>query len=290
MRLFVLTALVLVAFASNSVLNRIAVADGAMGSTSFVGIRILSGAVMLSILMLARRRAVAPLLTRSRLWGAGWLALYALGNSFAFERLEAGAGSLILFGGVQLTMFGGALYLGERIPRQRWFGAAIAFAGLAWLMWPSGASAPNLTGALIMVVAAFAWGIYSLLGRGARDPMGETAINFILAAAITGVVMVLRPDGISTLGIICAVLSGAIASGLGYSLWYAVLPKIPAALAAVAQLTVPVLAALGGVLTLGEPITWRFVIATAVVLGGLALSSLRARSPRADRNAPARQD
>ena len=205
-----------------------------------------------------------------RLQGTGALLIYMVGFSFAYVELEAGVGALILFGGVQITMFAGALLSGERPPETRWLGSVIAFGGLVWLLWPGAVGAPALFPAALMAAAALGWGIYSLVGRQATDPLAETGANFICAAPLALMVWVFIPDNMTAAGALLAILSGAATSGLGYALWYSVLPRLDAAVAALAQLTVPVIAVLGGIVLLGEAATTRLIFASIVVLGGVA--------------------
>ena len=268
----------MVAFAANSVLNRLALAEGDISPSLFAAIRLAAGASVLMILSLAQR-SHPRLWGRSRLFGAGSLALYVLGFSFAYLTLDAGLGALILFGGVQITMFAGAVVQRERVPTARWIGATVSLAGLAWLLWPEGASAPDPLGAALMAAAAFGWGIYSLLGRKAADPLAETAANFTVALPIGLLAVMLTGIGpqATALGITSAILSGAVTSGLGYALWYAVLPRLSASLAALAQLSVPVIAVLGGAAFLGEAPAARTLLAGAVVLLGIAVGTLAAR-------------
>ena len=280
MRLFLLTALTMTAFAANSVLTRLALTGTALGPGDFAAIRLASGAVMLMALVALRPRA-APLPLRARLPGAAMLALYVLGFSFAYVTLDAGVGALLLFGGVQITMFAGALVLRESIPPIRWIGAGIAFAGLAWVLWPPGRSAPDPLGAALMLAAALGWGLYSLAGRGGTAPLKATAANFLLATPL--VALAVLPAGLGSPqpeGIALAVVAGAVTSGLGYALWYAVLPGLGAQRAAVAQLTVPVIAIAAGALFLGERLSPAALVAAAVVLGGVALATLPARRVR----------
>lgn len=266
------------AFAANSVLNRAALAGAEAGPASFAVVRLASGAVVLAALAYGRGGRPA-FLTRKRLVGTASLFAYMLGFSFAYLSLDAGTGALILFGGVQVTMFAGALVLGERPAFARWIGAAVALAGLAWLLWPGAAGAPAPMAAALMSVAAAGWGVYSLAGRGVRDPLSETAANFLCAAPLAIAVWLLLPDGIGPRGLALAVVSGAVTSGLGYALWYAVLPRIDASAAALAQLTVPVIAAFGGALFLTELPGARLVLAGALVLGGVAYGVIRGRKP-----------
>ncbi len=270
--LILLTTVTMIAFAANSVLNRMALDGGLAGPGAFAAVRVVSGAAVLGALAQMRGGALdlSPV-------GAGSLALYVLGFSFAYVTLDAGTGALILFGGVQVTMFIGALILGERIPARRWAGAAIAMGGLIWLLWP-GQTAPPVFGGLLMLAGALGWGIYSLAGRGAVDPLSLTAANFVWAVPVAVLAWGLSQDGMTGPGLVLAVVSGAVTSGLGYALWYRVLPQLGPSRAAVAQLTVPVLAAIGGFLILREDPSARLVIASALVLGGVLLSVGERRS------------
>jgi drug/metabolite transporter (DMT)-like permease len=271
MRLFLLTALTMLAFAANSILNRMALQDGATGPAAFAAIRLVAGALALWALVAWRGGGWRPLWQAG---GAASLALYVLGFSFAYVSLPAGVGALILFGGVQITMFAGALILQEPVPARRWAGAALAFGGLVWLLWPIGGAAPDPAGAALMAAAALGWGIYSLLGRGATNPLRATAGNFVFAAPLGLLTLALLPDTATARGAALAVISGALTSGCGYALWYAVLPRLGAARAAVAQLTVPVIAAAGGLLLLAEGVSLRFALSALLVLGGVLLAAL----------------
>ena len=273
MGLVALAAVVMVAFAGNSVLNRLAVADGAIGAGPFAVIRLASGALALWAIATVRRRRPV--------W-AGWvgpasLLVYTVGFSLAYRGLDAATGALILFGGVQVVMFAGALAQGERIAPLRWAGMGVALAGLVLLLGP-GAGAPRPGPAASMALAALGWGVYSLAGRRAADPLGETAANFLVAAPLVVPLLLLGTGPASGRGIAMAVLSGAVTSGLGYALWYAVLPRLASSAAALAQLSVPLIALLGGVALIGEWPALRFAPAAALILGGIALGlSARAR-------------
>lgn len=270
MRLFLLTALVMVAFAANSVLNRLAVGAGEIGAVEFALIRLLAGAVVLLALVAIRGRGWRG----ATVAGVAGLAVYLFGFSLAYGHLDAGTGALILFGVVQMTMFGGALLSGEAVPMRRWAGAGLALAGLAVLVAPAGGA---WTGFAAMAAAGLGWGIYSLAGRGARDALAATAGNFALAlipAAGVALAVGVEFGAVTAWGVVLAVLSGAVTSGLGYALWYAVLPALGAARAGVAQLTVPLIAAAGGAVLIGESVGWRFALAAALVLGGVLLASL----------------
>ena len=269
LRLFGLTALTMVAFAANSLLNRAALVDGGTTPMAFAAVRVVAGALVL-VALVATRNGLPKSGVFGRAVGAGSLVVYLLGFSFAYIALDAGLGALILFGVVQVTMFVGAILSGERLPAARWIGAVAALLGLAWLVWPSEASAP-LSAVLLMTGAAVGWGVYSLAGRGASDALGETAANFVFAAPPVLLVWVLMAGGVDARGLVLGVISGALTSGLGYALWYSVLPTLDRTVAALAQLTVPVIAVLGGVLFLGEAVTGRLVLASLIILGGVAL-------------------
>lgn len=271
MRLFLLTALTMVAFAANSVLNKLGVARGEMAPLDFAMLRVWAGALML--LAILRLRAPAATSESGSLAGTAALLVYMLGFSLAYASLDAGVGALILFGVVQITMFGAAAAAGEPIPARRAIGAVIAFAGLAALLWPAGAAAPDLVGGALMAFAGGGWGVYTLLGRGARQPLARTERNFRVAAlALLPLLLVTGLPAGNALGYSAAVVSGAVSSALGYALWYRVLPQLPTTAAATAQLTVPVIALLGGMLVLSEALTWRFALASVLVLGGVALA------------------
>ena len=276
LRLFLVTALAMTAFAANSVLARLAMATGEAGPWSFTLIRLVSGAVVLALIV-SPRRAIT-----SGSWASGAaLLLYAAAFSLAYLTLATGTGALILFGIVQITMIGWGILQGERLAAARWAGLALALGGLVWLLLP-GLEAPPLIGALLMGAAGIGWGIYSLRGRGADQPTVLTAGNFarasVLAIVIAGPALLLSGEAAPSIeGIVYALASGAITSALGYAIWYAALRDLSASLAAIAQLTVPAIAAIGGMVFLSEPLTLRFVIATGLILGGVALASFARR-------------
>lgn len=275
-RLALLTALAMMAFAGNSLLCRAALANTQIDPASFTLVRIISGALTLWILVAARSSPGKP----AGSWPSA-LALfaYAAGFSFAYVTLPAGTGALLLFGAVQATMIAYGLARGERIVGLGLLGIVLAVSGLLGLLLP-GIEAPPLTGSFLMLGAGVAWGIYSLRGRGASRPLADTAGNFLRAAPLAVITSLLflpafRMDG---MGVLLAVASGAIASGLGYAVWYSVLPRLKATTAATVQLSVPAIAALAGVALLGEPITLRLVLASAAILGGIALFILARRT------------
>lgn len=274
MRFYLLVCVVLLAFASNSILNRMAVGGGEIDALLFAVVRAISGAAMLSVLVLAQRRGL-PVFRAARFVGAGSLTLYLVGFSIAYVQIDAGLGALILFGGVQVTMFSGAIASGERPPARRWIGSGLALAGLAWLSWPSGEAALPIIAVIAMLLAAVGWGIYSLAGRKATDPMAETGANFIWSVPPLMLLVMAMPvqlDGTlpTTTGYALAVVAGAITSGLGYALWYSVLPKLGRSTSALLQLTVPIIAMVAGVALLDEIITLRMVGAGLLTLGGIA--------------------
>lgn len=274
MRLVLLTCLALTAFAANSLLNRAALLGGAADPLVFAALRVMAGAVVLLLLVRLKRTA----LPRPGLWPIVALVTYMLGFSLAYRDLAAGTGALILFGGVQMTMFAGAMLSGEPLPASRIAGAALAFCGLVWLMLPGAGAVPGMIPALLMFVAAVGWGIYSLAGRGATDPLAATAVNFL--GALPLVVLPLLWTGAPTptaKGVALALVSGAVTSGMGYALWYALVPQLGAGLAAVAQLAVPVIAMAGGALLLAEWPDPVALMAAGVVLAGVALASLPRR-------------
>ncbi len=272
-RTALLTTFAMLAFAGNSLLCRLALRDTAIDAGSFTAIRLGSGALILAILLLSRRKRP----TAGGSWAmAAMLFAYAAFFSFAYRDLTAATGALLLFGAVQLTMTGYGLWTGERIRGARLAGILLALGGLVWLLLPGLAAPPPLAAAL-MLAAGAAWGVYSLLGKGAGEPIAATGGNFLrtlpfaaallLATATTGTV--------DRTGVLYAVLSGAVTSGLGYVLWYAALPRLRATSAATVQLCVPAIAALGGAVLLAEPVTARLLVASVAVLGGIALTIYR---------------
>jgi drug/metabolite transporter (DMT)-like permease len=266
-RVIVWTALAMGAFAANSLLCRLALRGGAIDAVSFTALRLLSGAVMLAGIAQLRRLPTR----RAGSWPSA-LALFAYAACFswAYRSLPAGTGALLLFGAVQVTMIATGLVRGERLHGLQWAGFAAACVGLVALLLP-GLQAPSLHGALLMLAAGVAWGVYSLRGRGAGQPLAATAGNFRRAALLAvplGALMLGRAHG-SALGVLWALLSGALASGLGYAAWYGVLPALGATRAATVQLTVPAITSLGAVLLLGEPLSGRLVACSIVILGGV---------------------
>ena len=267
----------MLAFAANSLLCRLALGFEQIDAASFTSVRLISGAVMMGMLLLPGIRA------RER-YSADWrsvssLFAYMICFSLAYLSLAAGTGALILFGAVQLTMILSALRSGERLSPAAWFGLALAVIGLVYLVSP-GVSAPDPLGAVLMTIAGIAWGFYSLFGRSAADPMQATAYNFLYAVPFALLVSALlwRDFSITPAGIGLAVASGALASGLGYFVWYLALRNLAAVQAATVQLSVPVIAAIGGVAFIAEPLTVRLLIASVATLGGIAIVLTRRRA------------
>ena len=271
MRLLFLTSLTMIAFAANSVLTRTALESDDIGALSFASIRISAGALVLLVLISARRdvhligKAFDPA-------AALGLLVYMLGFSVSYINLEAGIGALILFGGVQITMFLGAVLSDKKPLFFEWLGAAVAFSGIIILLLPSG-GAPSLVGIVCMIFAAVGWGVYSMRGAKAQSPLAATCANFSAALPVVALAWLLMDMGrVGSKGALLALISGGVTSALGYALWYLVLPKLQTATAAVAQLTVPVIAASGGVIFLSEPLTVIFSVSSALVLGGVGIS------------------
>ncbi|MBU3695326.1 DMT family transporter [Dechloromonas sp.] len=268
-RLIPLTLLVLLAFAGNSILCRLALRATTIDPATFTSVRLLSGALVLWVLVSLFRRNV-----RGRgNWGSALALLaYAATLSYAYIDLPTGLGALLLFAAVQVTMIGHALTHGERLQIDQWLGLGLAIAGLVGLLLP-GLTAPPLIGSVLMLASGVAWGVYSLRGKGAGDPTRVTAGNFMRAVPIALLLSLvsLGQTQWDATGVLYAVISGGITSGLGYSLWYMVLPHLRSTTAASLQLSVPVIASLGGVLFVGEALTLRLVLAAIAILGGIAL-------------------
>lgn len=262
-------AVSMIAFAANSLLCRLALKTTGIDAASFTTIRLFAGAAVLWPVLRARRTG----LSAAGSWpSAGALFVYAAAFSFAYGKLPAATGALVLFGSVQATMIGYGLLAGERLRGWQVVGLCVSAGGLIWLLLP-GLSAPSPAGAGLMVGAGVAWSIYSLRGREAADAVAATAGNFLRTVPFAGLLSLVLLAGASptVAGVWCAVVSGAVTSGLGYVVWYSVLPRLPATNAAVIQLSVPVLAALGGVGLLSEPLTPRLLGAAVAILGGIAV-------------------
>jgi drug/metabolite transporter (DMT)-like permease len=288
-RILLLTACAMLAFAGNSLLCRIALKHTGIDAASFTSIRLISGALTLWLLTRQRRAANARTPTcdgtiaGTGAVGGNWLSaialfIYAAGFSFAYLSLPAATGALLLFGAVQATMIGYGIWRGERLRGPQWLGLMLTFAGLTALLLP-GIATPPLAGSLLMLAAGVAWGVYSLRGKGKGDPTLVTAGNFLRAAPMAVIlsIILLHRASFDSAGGGYALASGALASGIGYAIWYTALPAMKATHAATVQLSVPVIAAIGGILFLGEPLSIRFVLASVAILGGIALVILERR-------------
>ena len=282
LKLLVFTGLAMIAFAANSVLCRVALGGAAIDAASFSSIRLASGALALSLITTATGRATA-IRTQGNWRSATWLFLYAVPFSFAYLTLSTGSGALLLFGAVQATMILAGLVAGERPHPLEWTGLAVALGGLVYLVLP-GLTAPPPGGSALMLTAGVAWGCYSLRGRGNGDPIGTTTGNFVRAVPLALVVSttLLTRVHCTPRGLALACASGAITSGCGYVVWYAALRGLTATRAATVQLSVPILAAAGGVVFLAEAISLRLVLSGVAILGGVGLAlSGRTRIARA---------
>ncbi|MEM1364628.1 MAG: DMT family transporter [Pseudomonadota bacterium] len=289
--------IVLVAFAANSVLGRVALEDGLIDAACYTAIRLASGAGMLALLVRLQsgrvggsvdrpRGLVSAASIRASLGTAFALFVYAAFFSFAYLELGAALGALVLFAAVQITMIGHGIATGSRLGPLEWAGVAVAIGGFIYLVAPGIVGldgGPPFGATLLMILSGVAWGAYSIAGRGALDPLGATARNFLLATPMGLVIVLVFASSLSvtTAGAVLAIVSGAITSGLGYALWYRALPFITSTVAAVLQLTVPVIAAFGGILFLGEALGWRFAISSIAILGGVAATVLGGKTERA---------
>ena len=269
-RTLLLTVIAMLAFAANSLLCRLALGQGMIDAASFATIRILAGAVILSVVLIPAWRAKGRI-------PADWRAvltlfLYVVFFSYAYLLLSAGTGALVLFGAVQLTMFIAAIKAGEHFAPLSWVGLLLSLSGLVYLVMP-GVTAPDFRGVALMTVAGVAWGFYSLLGRHSVKPLEATANNFIFSLPMAVIVSLVFLDDthVSAPGVALAIVSGAIASGLGYVIWYAALKGLTATRAATVQLSVPVIAAFGGAIFLAEQVTLRLLLASIAILGGIAI-------------------
>jgi drug/metabolite transporter (DMT)-like permease len=291
LRTFGFTSFALAAFAANSVICRMALGKGAIDAAGFTAIRLFSGAFILLPLAVFTGNSKKKRKFPGNWTSAAMLFFYAVAFSFAYIGLTAGTGALILFGAVQVTMLVAGIRSGERPGRLQWAGLLVAVSGLIYLVLP-GWQAPPLWAAALMATAGAAWGIYSLRGRGAANPIAVTGDNFLRTlpmVSLVGLAAISSVD-ISTRGALLAVTSGAITSGLGYVLWYAALRDLTATRAATVQLLVPVLAAVGGVAFLSEQITLRLVVSSLLIIGGVGSTLMGHPEPRFTKNGPAEPD
>ena len=271
LRTIFLTSLALTAFAANSVLCRLALGAGAIDAASFTAIRLFSGIITIFLILVLRREK--KLIPRKGSWTSSlMLFLYAITFSYAYITLDTGTGALILFGAVQITMILISLFSGNRLHMSEWGGMVLSFGGFVYLVLP-GVSTPSPLGFSLMMFSGIAWGIYTLRGRDSKNPLQDTAHNFMRTIPLIAIFIVITfsQSQYSLEGVIYASLSGGLASGLGYSIWYAALRGLSATQAAVIQLLVPVIAALGGILFVSEVITSRLAISASMILGGILL-------------------
>ena len=271
--LFIIT-LVMTAFAANSIITRLALSLNLIGPSNFALLRAGSAALILVLLVLFIQKKI-PKFKMNSIISSLALVGYLVGFSFAYLTINTGVGALILFGGSMVVMFSGALLLKENISILRFIGVFLSLIGLYILTDPRFGD-NSLFGIILMFLAAFSWGIYSILGHGQNNPLSNTAINFVLALLLIIPIALFIPDQTNTspYGILLAIISGSITSGLGYTLWYWILPKINITSASIAQLTVPLIAALGGYLFISETLNWQFYIASFLILGGIGLPYL----------------
>lgn len=284
MQTIIFTLLALLAFAGNSVLSRYALQDGLIDAGSFTALRILSAAVFVLILVVLRTYLSAkPIVQqgKSGSWqSAFYLFLYVVTFSYAYLSLNTGVGALILFAAVQVTMFMTSIFRGERVFALQWCGLGIAFSGLCYLLWPSAqALALNTQGVVLMLISGIAWGLYSVAAKS-RDPLRQTAGNFVRALPMLSVLLVLGIEfsEATVEGVMVAILCGALTTGLGYALWYAALTQLKTAQAALLQLSVPIIASFAGILLLDEALSMKLMISTALVIGGILVAALAKKS------------
>jgi len=274
------TLLALMAFAANSVLCRLALqaqeTNASIDAGSFTVLRLLSGIAALFVILAIKshfsKSVNKSMASRGSWFGATTLFIYAAGFSYAYISLETATGALILFAVVQITMILIAILKGNKLHFSEWAGLLLAFTGFVYLMLP-GASTPSISGLLLMSAAGIGWGFYTLAGKASTDPLGDTSYNFLRTAPFILALVIFNLDSVylSTQGIVLAIASGAITSGVGYTLWYMALTSLKTMQAAVLQLLVPVIAALGGVLLVQEPLSARLIIAALLILGGILL-------------------
>lgn len=288
LRVLLLAGLAMMAFAGNSLLCRLALKTGSMDAASFTSVRLVSGALVLALIVRWRSGAFSAVGD----WASALaLFVYAAGFSWAYVHLTTATGALLLFGAVQVTMIGFGLWRGERLVAWQWLGLTAACIGLLVMVMP-GLESPSLSGSLLMVAAGVGWGVYSLRGRGKGDPTAVTAGNFwraaLLALVANGLALGLDAGGaqVQASGLAYALASGALASGVGYSVWYTAIRGLTPATAASVQLTVPVLAAVAATVLLGEPLTWRLALTSFVILGGVALVIFAKPPPQAPAKPP----
>lgn len=270
-KIFTLTCIALIAFAANSVLARLALGNNMIDASGFTSIRLLTGAIVLFTIIQFRKNKTKSSTKGS--WFSGFmLFIYAIAFSYAYLSLDTGTGALILFGAVQITMILISIYNGNRLHFTEWLGVIIAFTGFIYLILP-GVNTPSTIGFILMSLAGIAWGFYTIKGRASKNPSMDTAHNFIKTIPFVFVLLLITFDkeNYSFEGIVLAIISGGITSGIGYTIWYMALKGLTSIQAAVVQLLVPVIAAFGGVLFIAETITQRLTIASLLILGGVLI-------------------
>jgi len=272
----ILTGLALIAFAANSVICRLALGYQTIDAASFTVIRLLSGSIVLLLIIISTARSTtrntAKISTKGSWTASFMLFIYAITFSYAYTSLDTGTGALILFGSVQITMILLSLFSGTKLHITEWSGMVIAFAGFIYLVLPE-VTTPSISGFILMTTAGIAWGIYTLKGRASKYPLIDTAYNFFRTTPLVVLLAIATMNNInySSEGIVLALLSGGITSGIGYTIWYVALRHISATQAAVLQLSVPVIAALGGIIFVAEAITFRLAVSAIIVLGGILM-------------------
>jgi len=267
----VCTVLALIAFAANSILCRLALSGGAIDSANFASIRLLSGAIVLWMIMTVSKPKIT--VPKKGNWTASFLLfIYAVSFSYAYVTLETGTGALILFGAVQITMILMSLLSGTRLHISEWIGVVIAFGGFVYLILP-GVSTPSVIGFFLMTIAGISWGLYTLKGQASTQPLIDTTYNFLRTIPLVIVLVMITLNGsiYSVEGILLAVLSGSLASGVGYTVWYVAISRLSSIQAAVFQLLVPVIAAIGGVMFISEVITMRLGVSAMIILSGILI-------------------
>jgi drug/metabolite transporter (DMT)-like permease len=279
LKTLLLTSLALIAFAANSVLCRLALGEGAIDAAGFTIVRMVSAVLVLLILVTVMKNvnrkassSVSMLVSKGSWTASIMLFVYAVAFSFAYQSLDTGTGALILFGAVQITMLLVSVVTGTRLRLLEWVGIAGAFSGFVYLVLPQ-VSTPSLTGFILMTLSGVAWGFYSVLGRNSKNPLMDTHYNFLRSLVFVLVLLAFSFQTLHTTfnGVLYAVLSGGIMSGLGYTVWYMALKRLAATHAAVVQLLVPVIAAIGGVIFVAEDITMRLMMSGIMILGGILL-------------------
>lgn len=282
MAVFLLTSFTMIAFAANSVLTRTAVEGGYIDPLTFAIFRVLAGACVLTVLVLSQGGHL-PLKGRARFLGAASLSVYMIGFSMAYITLDAGIGALILFAVVQITMFSHSAAVGTRPTVRELLGASVAFTGLLTALWPGADGAADAAGAAYMALAGLGWAVYTICGRSSKNPLASTAANFCICLPILVACLFPWISQPSLTGVLLAAVCGGLTSGLGYALWYRVLPDLQQSVAAVVQLSVPIIAIISGTLLLGESLSITVLTAAALVIFGIGLAVI-SRSARGDRN------